>query len=287
MPELPEVETIARDLRKAGIVGRTLTCARVYWKRAIAEPSAPEFCRLIRKKTVTGVRRRGKFLVIDLSGGGNLLIHLRMSGRLHWVSRGSKRQPHEHVLLGFSDGSELRLHDTRKFGRIYLTPEAEGILGRLGPEPLDPSFTVALLQSMLKSHGRQLKPLLLDQTFIAGLGNIYADEALWESGLHPLQRSNALSKQEVAALHASIRRVLRRGLKNLGTSLGTGKANFYSVGRRRGRNRDALNVFRRTGEPCPRCATPIRRIMVGQRSTHLCPQCQTVSSGQNSGDREG
>jgi formamidopyrimidine-DNA glycosylase len=279
MPELPEVETIARDLRKAGIVGRTLTCARVYWKRAIAEPSVPEFCRLIQKKTVTGVRRRGKFLVLDLSGGGNLLIHLRMSGRLHWVSRGSKRQPHEHVLLSFGDGSELRLHDTRKFGRIYLTPEADAILGRLGPEPLDPSFTVALLQSMLKSRGRQLKPLLLDQTFIAGLGNIYADEALWESGLHPLQRSNALSKKEVAALHASIRRVLRRGLNNLGTSLGTGKANFYSVSRRRGRNRDALNVFRRTGEPCLRCTTSIRRIIVGQRSTHICPQCQTVRTG--------
>jgi formamidopyrimidine-DNA glycosylase len=139
---------------------------------------------------------------------------------------------------------------------------------------------------MLKSRRRQLKPLLLDQTFIAGLGNIYADEALWESGLHPLQRTDALSKEEVAALHASIRRVLRRGLKNLGTSLGTGKANFYSVGRRRGRNRDALNVFRRTGEPCPRCATPIRRIIVGQRSTHICPQCQIARTGKGSRGRE-
>jgi formamidopyrimidine-DNA glycosylase len=285
MPELPEVETIARDLLKAGIVGRTLACARVFWKKAIAEPSVPDFCRLIRRRTIAGVRRRGKFLVLDLSGGGNLLIHLRMSGRLHWLHRDAARQPHEHVLLGFSDGSELRLHDTRKFGRIYLTPEADAILGRLGPEPLDPSFTAAQLQSMLNSRRRQLKPLLLDQTFIAGIGNIYADEALWESRLHPLQSSKALTEPEVAGLHAAIRRVLRRGLKNLGTSLGTGKANFYSVGRRRGRNRDALNVFRRTGAPCPRCATPIRRIVVGQRSTHLCPQCQTVRTGGGSGRR--
>ena len=286
MPELPEVETIARDLRKAGIVGKTLTCARVFWERAIAEPSAPEFCRSIPQKTIAGVRRRGKFLVLDLTGGGSLLIHLRMSGRLHWVSRDSARQPHEHVLLAFSDGSELRLHDTRKFGRIFLTPEADAILGRLGPEPLDPAFTAARLQSMLASRQRRLKPLLLDQAFIAGIGNIYADEALWESRLHPLQSSQALSGKETAALHAAIRRVLRRGLRNLGTSLGSGKANFYSVGRRRGRNRDALNVFRRTGEPCPRCATPIRRILVGQRSTHICPKCQTVRTARGSGRSE-
>lgn len=276
MPELPEVETIVKDLHAAGIVGKTLTIARVFWMRTIAEPSVAEFCRLLQNKTVSGVRRRGKFIVFDLVGGERLLIHLRMSGRLHWVAQDEKRERHEHVVLGFADGGELRFHDPRKFGRIYLTPEAETVLGRLGPEPLNPAFTVGLLQSMMKSRKRQLKPLLLDQRFIAGLGNIYADEALWESKLHPQRISNELSKKEVAALHAAIRRVLRRGLKNLGTSLGTGKSNFYSVGRRRGRNRDKLNVFRRTGEPCPRCTTQIRRIVVGQRSTHICPQCQNV-----------
>lgn len=286
MPELPEVETIATDLRKAGLVGQTLTCARVHWSRAIAMPSIPDFCRLIREKTIAGVRRRGKFIVLDLTGGGSLLIHLRMSGRLHWVPQNTVREPHEHVRLGFGDGSELRLHDTRKFGRVYLTANADAVLGRLGPEPLDPSFTAARLQSMLGARRRQLKPLLLDQTFLAGLGNIYVDEALWESRLHPLRNSGTLSDGESAALHAAIRKVLRRGLKNLGTSLGTGKANFYSVGRRRGRNRDALNVFRRTGEPCPRCAAPIRRIIVGQRSTHICLQCQPVAAGGRSGSAE-
>ncbi len=286
MPELPEVETIARDLNAAGIVGKSLACAQVYWERSIATPSVPEFCRLIQKRTIARVHRRGKFLVFDLAGGGNLLIHLRMSGRLHWVPRGSKRERHEHVVLAFAGGRELRFHDTRKFGRVYLTPEAETILERLGPEPLDPAFTVARLQSMLKARRRQLKPLLLDQHFLAGLGNIYADEALWESKLHPRRCSHALSKKEVASLHAAIRRVLRRGLRNLGTSLGTGKANFYSVGRRRGRNRDELKVFRRTGEPCPRCATNIRRILVGQRSTHLCPQCQIAEPCRDSANRE-
>lgn len=282
MPELPEVETIARDLNAIGIVGRTLAGARVFWKRTIAEPSAAEFCRLIPQKRVVGVRRRGKFLVFDLADGASLLIHLRMSGRLHWVPQGAPRERHEHVVLGFSDGSELRFHDTRKFGRIYLTSEAETILGRLGPEPLDPVFTAELLQTMMKSRQRQLKPLLLDQSFIAGLGNIYVDEALWEARLHPQQGSDTLSRRKLAALHAAIQTVLRRGLKNLGTSLGTGKANFYSVGRRRGRNRDELNVFRRTGEPCPRCTAEIRRIIVGQRSTHICPKCQVVKSCRNS-----
>jgi len=274
MPELPEVETIARDLNAAGVVGKTLTCARVYWDRTIAEPSVPEFCRLIEKKKVAAVRRRGKFLVIDLSGGGHLLMHLRMSGRLHLVPSGSELLRHEHMVLAFEDGSELRFHDTRKFGRVYLMADAEQILGRLGPEPLGPGFTPRILSDGLRSRRRLVKPLLLDQGFVAGVGNIYTDEALWEAKIHPRRLSNSLSQKEAEALHAAIRRVLRRGLKNLGTSLGTGKANFYSVGRRRGRNRDALKVFRRTGEACPRCAAPVQRIIVGQRSTHICPRCQ-------------
>jgi formamidopyrimidine-DNA glycosylase len=282
MPELPEVETIARDLNAGGIVGKTLAGAQVFWERTIAEPSAAEFCRLVPQKRVLGVRRRGKFLVLDLADGSCLLIHLRMSGRLHWVPKGTARERHEHVVLSFADGNELRFHDPRKFGRMYLTSEAETILGRLGPEPLDPAFTVQRLQMLMKSRQRQLKPLLLDQTVIAGLGNIYVDEALWEARLDPRQPSDTLSLRKIAALHAAIQTVLRRGLKNLGTSLGTGKANFYSVGRRRGRNRNALKVFRRTEEPCPRCTAKIKRIIVGQRSTHVCPKCQVVKTRRDS-----
>jgi formamidopyrimidine-DNA glycosylase len=275
MPELPEVETIARDLRAAGLVGKTLVCAGIFWPKTLERPSAGEFCRRIARNRITAVRRRGKYLVLDLERGGGLLIHLRMSGRLHLVPAATPRLSHEHAVLSFSDGSDLRFHDTRKFGRICWVPSPDEFLDRLGPEPLEARFTVRRLKAMLGTRSRQLKPLLLDQTFIAGLGNIYADEALWEAGLHPLRPSDSLSDAEAARLHRAIRRVLERGLKNLGTSLGTGKANFYSVGRRRGRNRDELRVFRRTGEPCRRCGTEIRRIVVGQRSTHVCPACQS------------
>ncbi len=274
MPELPEVETIVRDLNSAGVVGKTVTCASVSWPRTIAAPSPAEFCRLMEHRTIAAVRRRGKFLVFDLADGPSLLIHLRMSGRLDLVAAGTERQVHEHVALTFADGSELRFHDTRKFGRITLTADPDKTLARLGPEPLEPGFTANRLHAMLTARRRLLKPLLLDQTFVAGLGNIYVDEALWESTLHPLRLSDSLSAVEARALHRAIRVVLRRGLKNLGTSLGSGKANFYSVARRRGRNRDELRVFRRTGEACPRCAAPIERLVVGQRSTHVCPKCQ-------------
>jgi len=285
MPELPEVETIARDLNAAGLVGKTLTCARVYWDRTVAEPSVPEFCRLIEKKQIAAVGRRGKFLVIDFSDGGHLLVHLRMSGRLHLVSSGAERLAHEHVVFAFEDGSELRFHDTRKFGRVYLMADAERILGRLGPEPLDPMFTPRILFEGMRKRSRRVKPLLLDQAFVAGIGNIYTDEALWEARIHPRRTSDSLSAAEVRALHGAIRRVLRRGIKNLGTSLGTGKANFYSVARRSGRNRDELKVFRRTGEPCPRCAAPVQRIIVGQRSTHICPKCQKLKGFKGSRGR--
>jgi formamidopyrimidine-DNA glycosylase len=201
-------------------------------------------------------------------------MHLRMSGRLHWLSRKTRRRTHEHVIFEFDNGRQLRFHDTRKFGRIYLVQNPEAVLGSLGPEPLTRKFTAAALAERLLPRKRLLKPLLLDQTVIAGLGNIYVDEALWEAGLHPCRLSSSLNPEEIKSLHRAIPRVLRRGLKNLGTSLGTGKPNFYSVGRRRGHNRDELKVFRRTGLPCPRCKTPIQRIVVGQRSTHVCPVCQ-------------
>ncbi|MEJ5359585.1 MAG: DNA-formamidopyrimidine glycosylase [Desulfobacterales bacterium] len=274
MPELPEVETIARDLRAAGLPGRVLSCARVSWPRTVAEPDAAEFCRRVAGRRIESVGRRGKFLVITLAGGGHLLLHLRMSGRLDWCEPGAPRSPHEHVVLAFTDGRELRFHDTRKFGRLYLTEDAGRILGKLGPEPFAEDFTASAFQRALGRRRRRVKPLLLDQGFLAGLGNIYTDEALWEAGIHPARRADTLAATEAHRLHRAIRRVLRRGLENLGTSLGTGKANYYSVGGRRGRNRDALRVFRRTGEPCPRCGTPIVRIILHGRGTHLCPRCQ-------------
>jgi formamidopyrimidine-DNA glycosylase len=276
MPELPEVQTIVSDLKAAGIQGAVISGARVYWSRTIAELSAGAFCRRIKGQKVSTIRRRGKFIVFDFKNGEHLLIHLRMSGRLHWLAQKQPRSKHEHVVLSFEDGKQLRFHDTRKFGRMYLTTDADKILGRLGPEPLSTGFTCRVLAERLSRRQRLLKPLLLDQTFIAGLGNIYVDEALWESKIHPCRMAASLSQNEAQALHRAIPRVLKRGLKNLGTSLGTGKANFYSIAKHQGRNRDELKVFRRTHQPCPRCRTKIQRIIVGQRSTHICPNCQVL-----------
>ncbi|MDJ0983950.1 MAG: bifunctional DNA-formamidopyrimidine glycosylase/DNA-(apurinic or apyrimidinic site) lyase [Desulfobacterales bacterium] len=276
MPELPEVQTIVNDLNAAGLRGRTIDSARVFWARTIAEPSARAFCSRIKGRTIAAIKRRGKFIVFGFQNGGHLLMHLRMSGRLHLVTPDQPRKKHEHVLLDLSGGQQLRFHDTRKFGRLYLTADAAQILNRLGPEPLSRGFTQTQLAAGLKPRKRLLKPLLLDQSFIAGLGNIYVDEALWESKVHPCRRAASLSATEIRALYRAIPRVLKRGLKNLGTSLGTGETNFYSVARHQGRNRDQLNVFRRTGQPCPRCRTEIERIIVGQRSTHICPLCQRI-----------
>jgi formamidopyrimidine-DNA glycosylase len=276
MPELPEVQTIVNELIAADLTGIPISRARVYWPDTIAEPSAKLFCRQIRNRHFTAIRRRGKFLVFDLNNHGSMLLHLRMSGRLHLVPANVPRIKHEHVVLSFDDGRQLRFHDTRKFGRIYLVEDPQKILNRLGPEPLDKSFTVNVLAGQLKQHRRLLKPLLLDQAIIAGLGNIYVDEALWDAGLHPNRIAASLSLPEIKALHRAVRRVLNRGLKNLGTSLGTGDTNFYSVARHRGRNKDELKVFRRTALPCPRCKSPIERIIVGQRSTHICPKCQKL-----------
>jgi formamidopyrimidine-DNA glycosylase len=284
MPELPEVQTIVGDLKAAGLEGAVITAAKVFWTRTIAEPSAGAFCRRIRGKKISVIRRRGKFIVFDFTNGDHLLMHLRMSGRLHLIDRESTRIKHEHVILNFKGGKQLRFHDTRKFGRISLTSDAEKILGRLGPEPLAAGFTCKILARRLNLRRRQLKPLLLDQTFIAGLGNIYVDEALWESKIHPCRIAASLTGPEIRALHRAIPRVLKRGLKNLGTSLGTGKANFYSIARHQGRNRDELKVFRRTGRPCPRCRTKIQRIIVGQRGTHICPVCQVLEV-QSSGSK--
>jgi formamidopyrimidine-DNA glycosylase len=274
MPELPEVQTIVNDLKTARLEGTIIKDAKVFWSRTIAEPSAKAFCNQIKDKKISAIRRRGKYIVFDFKDGDNLLVHLRMSGRLHLMVQNLPRKKHEHVVLSFKDGRQLRFHDTRKFGRLYLTSDAEKILGRLGLEPMAAGFSLKDFARRLRSRRRQLKPLLLDQTFIAGLGNIYTDEALWESKMHPRRIAASLCDSEIRALHRAIPRVLKRGIKNLGTSLGTGKANFYSISKHQGRNRDELMVFRRTGLPCPRCQTKIQRIIVGQRSTHVCPRCQ-------------
>ena len=276
MPELPEVETVVRDLVAAGLQGRSVTSVEVHWPRTVGEPSVTAFRRRLNGRTIQSAHRRAKYICLTLDNGELLLIHLRMTGRLSITDGEGARLPHEHVIVGLDDGRTLRYHDTRKFGRWYLMADPERRLGDLGPEPFDPAYTGKVFSRDLRVRRRQLKPLLLDQTFIAGLGNIYVDEALWDAELHPAALADSVSQEDARLLHRAIRKVLKRGMRNLGTTLGTGNANFYSVGKRRGRNQDQLNVFRRTGEPCPRCGTTIERLVIGQRSTHICPECQRV-----------
>lgn len=274
MPELPEVQTIVNDLIAAGIIGQRIVSASVYWPGSIAGLCPTEFCQRISGRGLAGIRRRGKYIVLDLMPKGALLIHLRMSGRILLTDPKTPRQKHQHVILELNSRYLIRFQDPRKFGRLQLVADAREILDRLGPEPLEPAFSASSLMQRLKLKKRAIKPLLLDQQFVAGLGNIYADEALWEAGIHPLANSKSLSDQQIINLHRSIRKVLRLGLKNGGTALGNGLSNFQSIKLHRGQNRTQLKVFRRTGQACLRCGNPIERLVVGQRSTHICSRCQ-------------
>jgi formamidopyrimidine-DNA glycosylase len=276
MPELPEVQTVVDILNQKGLPGRAITAAAVYWPKTIAPMTPDDFCYIIRGHVIRGISRRGKFIVFDLSRGLTLLVHLRMTGRLNWVPAESPRNRHEHVILKVGGAHSLRFQDTRKFGRMQLTRTPETVLGLLGPEPLEDGFTSAAFTTMLKTRNRQIKPLLLDQRFLAGLGNIYVDEALWVAGIHPQRNSRSLTRREAGALHRAIPEVLNNGLRNMGTRLGTGQANFYFPGTGAGRNAEVLNVFRRTGQACPRCGAVIMRIRVAQRSSHFCPVCQPI-----------
>ncbi|MFA5043499.1 MAG: bifunctional DNA-formamidopyrimidine glycosylase/DNA-(apurinic or apyrimidinic site) lyase [Kiritimatiellia bacterium] len=276
MPELPEVETVVCELRAGGLVGRVIDQARVFWKPLIAPLQPSVFAARLKGRRVQSIRRRAKYIVLALSDGDTLLIHLRMTGQLSLAHARAPRDRHQHIVLRLDDGRELRYRDTRKFGRWRLTRAPEAILGRLGPEPLSEHFDLKEFVGRLCARRRQLKPLLLDQTFIAGIGNIYADEALWTARLHPGRVAATLSAAEARRLHGAIRHVLRRGIRNRGTTLGDGQSNFKRPGGKRGRNQEGLNVFRRTGRPCLRCGQPIRRIVIGQRATHLCSHCQPL-----------
>ncbi len=278
MPELPEVETVVRDLRAHALEGAAIHSAEIRWPRSVGgRPEA--FRRALVGRTILRLSRRAKYIVAELDSGARLLIHLRMTGKLRFGAPDERPGPHDQVVLALHDGRRLFFNDTRKFGRLLVLPAgAAGPLQALGPEPLDPAFTATALRQRLAGRRRALKPLLLDQTTVAGLGNIYVDEALWRARLHPMRKADTLSPEETRRLHASIRAVLKRAVENGGTSLGDGQANFYSVAGRRGRNADGLRVFRRDGQPCPRCGTPLARSVVGQRGTHTCPRCQPIGS---------
>lgn len=270
MPELPEVETIRRALKNGGrgaasIVGRQVQKSCLLWEGTLAEPDADEFHTRILGQVITDIGRRGKFLLLKLSED-TLLFHLRMSGDLIVEQQSQPVPAHHRLWLGLDDERRLSFNDTRKFGRAWLVGDPARVTADLGPEPLDPGFTAREFYQRLQSHRRQLKPLLLDQTFIAGLGNIYTDEALHMAKLHPLRLSSSLDATQAERLWHSIRRVLQEGIDRQGASIDW----VY----RGGDFQNYFRVYQRTGEPCPNCAEPIQRITVGQRGTHYCQNCQ-------------
>jgi formamidopyrimidine-DNA glycosylase len=299
MPELPEVETVARDLQR-WIAGARIDDAEVRWERTIRHPlPADRFVAELRGASIRRVGRRAKSVLLHLDDGRVMTVALRMTGALIVAEPGTPDDPYARVVFRLADGRELRYRDVRKFGRIGLweggglrargrarggrrrvaearAPYRVGqVFERHGPEPLAGSFTAVRLAERLRGRSARLKTLLLDQSFVAGVGNIYADEALWRARLHPLRAADTLTPAEVRRLHRAIRQVLRQGIVNRGASF----ADYVGADGEPGRNAERLAVYRRTDEPCLRCGRPIARIVVGQRSTHFCPHCQRLPEG--------
>lgn len=269
MPELPEVETSIRALREP-LIGETFTEARIYWPRHIDRPDPQTFQERITGLRVKDISRRGKYMVFSLTGGETLIIHLRMTGHVSVVRGDEPVLDHTHTILGLASGKELRFRDTRKFGRVYLVRDPQEVLAKLGPEPLASDFTPDVLARQLERRSMRLKSLLLDQTFIAGVGNIYADEALFYAGLHPERAADTLQREDIERLHAAIQKVLRMGIAREGASIDR----YRKPDGTRGDMQNAVAVFRRSGAPCYECGAPIQRIVLGGRSTHFCPLCQ-------------
>ncbi len=280
MPELPEVETIARGLREGSaeqpsILQYQIVKVKLLWRRTLAKPQPGQLSSLMKDRIINGIGRRGKFLVFDL-GGIYMLIHLRMSGDLFLRVGNAPIEEHDRLVIWLEKegvACQLAFNDTRKFGRVWVTRTPEDVLGKLGPEPLDDRITPEDFQTMLTGHKRQLKPLLLDQTFMAGLGNIYTDEVLHLAKIHPLRRSDSLDGGEAKRLLSAIRLVLYEGIRRNGASIDW----VY----RGGDFQNHFRVYGREGEPCPMCGTPITRLVVGQRGTHVCEHCQKRSGSKD------
>jgi len=273
MPELPEVETVRRGLEPA-ITGRTARDVRFTPEgHRLLQGAPPQAFRdaLVGRRFLTAARR-GKYLILPLDDGRSLIMHLRMTGRIEIEQADTPDGDFFRAAIALDDGNELRWRDVRRFGTWTLADDLAGLEEKLGPEPLSDAFTVETLAAALVGRAAPVKTVLLDQRRVAGLGNIYVDEALHVAGAHPARPAGSLSPDEIVRLHAALREVLERGLRNFGTTL----RDFVNAYGQEGRNREHLLVYQRTGEPCYRCATPIARIVLGGRGTHFCPACQPL-----------
>ena len=281
MPELPEVETVARRLRSGqpALIGRTITAVEVAWRRTVATPIVERFSADLVGRQVSAIRRHGKVIMIETKNVEDrdqntekagrsdlkfLLVHLRMSGRLDVLPRSQAFMPHARVVCLLDQDLALCFDDTRKFGRMWLVDDPNEVIGDLGPDALEMRQSDFVTQ--LRSKKSLLKPVLLDQHLIAGVGNIYADESLHRAGLHPQRPANSLSEAEAVRLHGIVQAVLHEGIQANGAS--------FDWVYRGGNFQNNFRVYGQTGKPCDQCGAPIQRLIVGQRSTHFCAGCQ-------------
>ena len=273
MPELPEVETVRRTLEQL-VLGKKIKDVSIHWPKIIKAPADPEqFRDALLGQVIHSVGRRGKFLIFQLDDYA-LVSHLRMEGKYGVYPSDEERDKHTHVIFRFEDGLELRYRDVRKFGTMHLFSKGEEAgslpLAGLGPEPLSPEFTVPYLAGRLARTGRKIKPVLLDQTIVVGIGNIYVDESLHRSGIHPERTASSLTNEEIKNLHREIVATLQEAVAKGGSTI----RSYVNSQGQIGMFQLELFVYGRKGEPCKTCGTPIEKFTVGGRGTHICPSCQ-------------
>jgi formamidopyrimidine-DNA glycosylase len=272
MPELPEVETIVNDLRPM-LKGRRFTGVSIYCPEMVHLTSVNELRRRLPGQEIKKIARRGKYLIFRLASGEALIIHLRMTGSLLLKRKGEQRtesSPYVRAVFGLDNGTELLFTDRRKLGTISLVKDENEVIGKLGPEPFDTSFTPKALAERLSKHKAPIKAVLCDQEFIAGIGNMYADEALFFAAIHPLRAANSLSDEEIKRLHRAIREVLTKAISNGGASI----SDYRRPTGEKGSQQYDFYAAHRGGQTCKVCATPIERIAVRNRGTYFCPRCQ-------------
>lgn len=274
MPELPEVETIRRAILPE-LQGHRFVKIQLLWPGSVRGLSPEDFAQGLADQEVKDVRRRGKYLIIDLSQGRKLILHLKMTGCLLIQPCSAIPASHTRAILHLDSNNSLHLTDQRKFGGMWLVEDENEVVGTLGPEPLDSRFSPWALRKALRQHSIPIKALLCDQRIIAGIGNMYADEALYEARIHPLRKANSMTPAESDRLHRAVCHVLIEGIARCGASVNTyqqpnGEPGFAHL---------FFQVAHRRGERCYHCRTPISRISIRGRGTYFCPKCQPIPAG--------
>jgi len=270
MPELPEVETIKNEISPF-VVGRKILGVDILWDGMVKQPSVPEFRARVTGREITGLSRRGKYLFFHLDKGDDvLMMHMKMTGALLVNPEGSR---FTRAVIHLDKGIDIHFSDPRKFGKMWLEKDENAVTEKLGPEPLDADFTVKTLTGILKKRTAPVKAVLLDQALIAGIGNMYADEALFDARIHPARPANKLTPNEYKKLHASIRKVLFKGIEKKGASV----RDYIRPGGEPGTAHDDFLVAHGVGSKCPDCNGLIQRIVVRGRGTYICPKCQPES----------